>query len=92
MPLLLALVLLARVVAAAGPGTLADTAAVIDGDTFRIGGTVIRLADIDAPELAQACDGGPAQIRPCGAYVADALAERVRDREVRCAVLDLDQV
>ena len=91
MPLLLALVLLARVVAAAEPGTLAGTAAVIDGDTFRIGGTVVRLADIDAPELTQACDGGPASLRSCGVYVADALAERLRGRAVRCAVLGLDQ-
>ena len=47
----------------------------IDGDTFKIGETVVRLFDIDAPELAQICDGGPSRLRPCGAYVADALAE-----------------
>ena len=63
----------------------------IDGDTFRIGETVVRLFDVDAPELAQTCDGGPARLRPCGAYVADALAERLAGREVRCEVLKLDQ-
>jgi endonuclease YncB( thermonuclease family) len=62
--------------AAAEPATLSGNAAVTDGDTFWIGETVVRLADIDAPELAQTCDG-PAKLRSCGAYVADALAERV---------------
>ena len=67
---------LAQAVAAAELGTLIGTAAVIDGDTFRIGETVVRLFDIDAPELAQTCDGGPARLSPFGVYVADALAER----------------
>jgi len=70
---------------------LAGTAAVIDGDIIRIGETVVRLYDVDAPEMARTCDGGPARLRPCGAYVADALAERVAGREVRCAVLKIDQ-
>jgi endonuclease YncB( thermonuclease family) len=71
--------------------TLTGAAAVIDGDTFAIGETVVRLADVDAPELAQTCEGGPKRLHPCGAYVADALAERLDGREVRCAVLELDQ-
>jgi endonuclease YncB( thermonuclease family) len=79
------------VTAAAEPETLTGTAAVIDGDTFEIGETVVRLSDVDAPELAQTCDGGPKRLRPCGAYVADALAEHVEGHEVQCAVLGLDQ-
>jgi endonuclease YncB( thermonuclease family) len=86
----LGLVLLVTAPAAAGD-TLTGTGAVIDGDTFKIGDTVIRLADVDAPELAQMCDGGAAELRPCGAYVADALAEHIGGREVRCSVLELDQ-
>jgi endonuclease YncB( thermonuclease family) len=81
---------LARPASAAEPETLTGTAAVIDGDTFRIGETVVRLADIDAPELAQSCNGGPASLRSCGVYVADALAERIRGRDVRCTVHSLD--
>jgi endonuclease YncB( thermonuclease family) len=73
------------------PEMIAGAAAVIDGDTFAIGETVVRLADVDAPELAQTCDGGPKRLRPCGAYVADKVAERLEGREVRCAVLELDQ-
>ena len=63
----------------------------IDGDTFAIGETVIRLADIDAPELAQTCNGRSKHLRPCGTYVADALAERIGGREVDCTVVDVDQ-
>jgi endonuclease YncB( thermonuclease family) len=82
---------LPRPAPAAEPEVVAGAAAVIDGDTFKIGETVVRLFDVDAPELAQSCAGGPARLRPCGAYVADALAERLAGREVRCAVLKLDQ-
>ena len=63
----------------------------IDGDTIAIGTTVVRVADVDAPEMAQRCDDGPSALRHCGAYVADALKERIGDREVRCAVRELDQ-
>ena len=81
----------AQPVTADEPEMLVGAAAVIDGDTFRIGETVVRLHDVDAPELAQTCDGGPSRLRSCGAYVADALAERLAGREVRCTVLKLDQ-
>jgi endonuclease YncB( thermonuclease family) len=87
---LLALIVLATATATAEPGTVTGTASVIDGDTFAIGETIVRLADVDAPELAQRCDG-PKPLRSCGAYVADALAERIGGREVWCTVLDIDQ-
>jgi len=88
---LVVLVLLATAPAAAGPATIAGPARVIDGDTFAIGETIVRLEDVDAPELAQTCDGGPAELQHCGAYVADALAERIAGRDVRCAVSGVDQ-
>jgi endonuclease YncB( thermonuclease family) len=93
-PLLLAAVIilgLAPPAATAEPVVLAGAVAVIDGDTFRIGETVVRLYDIDAPEIAQTCDGGSSPLRHCGAHVADALAEHLAGREVRCDVLKLDQ-
>ena len=68
----------------AGPGH------VIDGDTFAIDTTIFRLADVDAPELAQTCDGGSAQLQQCGAYVADALAEQIAGHEVDCSVVGVD--
>jgi endonuclease YncB( thermonuclease family) len=82
---------LARSVIAAQPEMLAGAAAVMDGDTFKIGDVVVRLFDVDAPEIAQTCDGGPSRLHLCGAYVADALAERLAGREVKCEVLKLDQ-
>jgi endonuclease YncB( thermonuclease family) len=88
---LFVLVLLVTAPAAAEPDTLTGPARVIDGDTFAIGTTVVRLADVDAPELAQTCEGGPSALRGCGEYVADALAERIGGREIRCAVRELDQ-
>jgi endonuclease YncB( thermonuclease family) len=89
--ILLLLATFAHPVSAAEPEMIAGPAVVIDGDTFKIGETVVRLFDVDAPELAQTCDGGPSRLRPCGAYVADALAERLAGEEVRCEVLKLDQ-
>ena len=53
---------LARSAPAVEAETLAGTAAVIDGDTIRIGETVVRLFDVDAPELTQTCDRGPSRL------------------------------
>lgn len=69
---------------------VAGQAEPIDGDTFAIGETIIRLADIDAPELAQTCDGGPKPLRRCGEHVAGLLANRIRGQDVRCEVREID--
>jgi endonuclease YncB( thermonuclease family) len=63
----------------------------MDGDTFEIAGAVIRLADIDAPEMAQKCQGGPKELRDCGAFVADVLAGRIRAQSVECEVHATDE-
>jgi endonuclease YncB( thermonuclease family) len=53
------------------------------GDTFDIAGVgVIRLVDIDVPEMAQKCESGPKHLRDCGVYVAEVLAERIRAQTV----------
>jgi endonuclease YncB( thermonuclease family) len=62
----------------------------MDGDTFEIAGVVIRLADVDAPEMSQKCQGGPKELRNCGAFVADVLAERIRGQAVECEVHAVD--
>mgnify|MGYP001145629285 CR=1 FL=1 len=56
--------------------TIAGAARVIDGDTLEIGETIIRLADIDAPELGQKCDG-PTALRSCGKVAGYYFAERI---------------
>ena len=70
---------------------ITGTVRLMDGDTFEIKGVIIRLADIDAPELAQKCPGGPKSLRGCGVYVADALADRIRAGVVTCKVESIDE-
>lgn len=63
----------------------------IDGDTFAIGDLVIRLADVDAPELAQTCEKAPKHLRRCGEHVAGIIAHRIRGQTVHCDVQEVDQ-
>jgi endonuclease YncB( thermonuclease family) len=53
-----------------------DHVAVIDGDTLQLGGEIVQLYDIDAPELGQLCyvDSGP---QPCGVEAALALRKLI---------------
>lgn len=69
--------------------TLTGTAEVIDGDTIRLGETVVRLADIDAPEMGQRCDG-PKALQRCGVVAAGFLADRIEGETVTCEVAGLD--
>jgi endonuclease YncB( thermonuclease family) len=46
--------MLATTIVVRGP---TDVRSVLVGDTFKAGGTSIRLHGIDAPELKQSCDG-----------------------------------
>ena len=62
----------------AAPGTVA----VIDGDTLRLGGQVVRLAGVVAPARGDRCAGTV----DCGALAAQTLAALVRDRLVECSV------
>jgi endonuclease YncB( thermonuclease family) len=84
-------IIAASVAAAARTGTIVGPVQPIDGDTFEIAGIVIRLADIDAPEMSQKCEGGPKEMRSCGAFVADVLAERIRGQTVECEVHAIDE-
>jgi endonuclease YncB( thermonuclease family) len=62
----------------------------MDGDTFEFEGVMIRLADVDAPEMSQKCDGGPEELRNCGEFVADTLAARIRGQPIECEVHAID--
>ncbi len=68
-----------------GPTGIAAAAAdvaVIDGQTLRLGGTVVRLSDLHAPARGQSCAAGP----DCGSLATAMLASLVRDRDVACRV------
>lgn len=85
----LALLVLLPWSASAAPERLGGVAEVIDGDTIRVGATVVRLADIDAPEMGQSC-AGPKALERCGRIAAAFLAERIEGEVVTCEVAGLD--
>jgi endonuclease YncB( thermonuclease family) len=53
---------------------LAGPAAILDGDTIRIGETRIRLVGIDAPETDQKCLDRTGKLWLCGIAARDAMA------------------
>ena len=66
----------------------AQNIAVIDGDTLRLDGQVIRLRGVEAPDRGDRCSG---QL-DCGGAATTALAGLVRGRRVECALADHDSV
>lgn len=80
----------ALALALAGPGvvsaqTLAGEPTALDGDTLNFGGSLIDLAGIDAPELAQQCHSG-ADAVPCGVQAKEFLAAFVTGHQITCTV------
>jgi endonuclease YncB( thermonuclease family) len=57
---------------------------VIDGDSLRIGGRVIRLADVDAVELHQSCRDTNGMAWDCGHEARDALEAMVAGGGLSC--------
>jgi endonuclease YncB( thermonuclease family) len=82
--ILLALALLAARLEWAGEQRIAGSARIADGDTLVVGEARLRLAGIDAPELAQICriDG---RDWACGRSAKEALSELVSGRPVDCS-------
>ncbi|KUF12231.1 thermonuclease family protein [Pseudoponticoccus marisrubri] len=80
---------------AALPG-LADTqrlsgpARVIDGDTFEVAGTTVRLYGVDALEVGQVCGGRDAPTWSCGAWATGEIRARYEGRVLDCTVLAHD--
>ncbi|MBV8914946.1 MAG: thermonuclease family protein [Acetobacteraceae bacterium] len=60
--------------------------AVIDGDTLRLEGQVIRLHGVEAPDRGDRCRGD----LDCGGAATAALAGLVRDRRVECRMTGRD--
>ena len=71
-------------VIAAGPGQVA----VIDGDTLRLDGIVVRLSDVQALPRGEACAAGP----DCGGQATVVLASLLRDHRVECRVSGHDSM
>ena len=64
----------------AGPADVA----VVDGETLRLSGVVVRLAGVSAPARGDECRPG----LDCGGAASSSLASLVRDRSVRCDLED----
>jgi endonuclease YncB( thermonuclease family) len=64
---------------------------VVDGDTIRIDGEMIRLQGIDAPEANQICPSKAGGTWSCGRKATEALGQLVRSGEVSCDHNGLDQ-
>jgi endonuclease YncB( thermonuclease family) len=75
------------------PPALADPEGrvhVIDGDTFDVGQTRVRLHGIDAPEIGQPCLVNGQQ-QDCGRWVRDAVRLRFEGRQASCLAIELDR-
>ena len=64
----------------------ASNVAVIDGDTLRLEGHVVRLRGVEAPDRGDRCGSGT----DCGGAATTALAGLVRGRRIECALADHD--
>ena len=80
--------MVAALVAGAPAPAVADelrgVARVHDGDTLMVAGETVRLRDVDAPELAQRCNGGPKKLVNCGKIVAEALKAKLAGQTIAC--------
>lgn len=84
---------LALTIFAAAPALANDLvgrASVLDGDTLEIHGNRIRLFGIDAPESAQTCQEADGRLYRCGQAAANALANFIGTKTIRCEPRDVD--
>jgi endonuclease YncB( thermonuclease family) len=70
---------------------IAGTVRVIDGDTFDVGATRIRLFGIDAPEQDQMCVTEQGAEWACGAWVTAEVSGRFSGRHAHCTAVDMDR-
>ena len=74
-------------------GTVAASAAqvaVVDGQTLRIGETVVRLQGVAAPPRGTTCLKADNSRFDCGAAASEALARLLRDQSVTCKLYGRD--
>lgn len=64
---------------------------VVDGDTFKIDGTTVRLHAIDAPETDQMCGDSNSPAWACGDWVRTKTREMYEGSIARCVATDTDR-
>ncbi len=64
---------------------------VIDGDTFEVAGTAIRLHAVDAPESDQMCQTRDGSDWACGGWITKAVKDRYSGEEARCEAIETDR-
>jgi endonuclease YncB( thermonuclease family) len=72
------------------PEQVAGAVRVIDGDTIKVAGHTVRLAGMDAPELAQTCLAG-GQTLACGLLSRAKLAALVTGATTTCRIVGHDR-
>ena len=73
------------VMASARAETLTGSVEAIDGDTLKVGGKVVRLAGIDAPDIDQTCQFNGQDVN-CGEIARDALLDLITATDVICEI------
>ncbi len=64
---------------------------VIDGDTFDVGGTRVRLHGVDAPESKQTCQTEQGVAWGCGQWVNAQVRGLFEGKRARCTAVDTDR-
>lgn len=70
---------------------IAGSIRVIDGDSFEVAGTKIRLHGIDAPETDQICQTEQGADWACGGWITRAVADRYTGEMASCKAIELDR-
>ena len=63
----------------------------IDGDSFKIGKTEVRLHGIDAPEYRQTCQDANNRALPCGKLARDELSKLIKGNNINCSLIEKDR-
>ncbi|SPH22110.1 hypothetical protein ASD8599_02855 [Ascidiaceihabitans donghaensis] len=85
------LCLLPILAAAETSGQFTGRVVVIDGDTFDVGDTRVRLHGVDAPEKDQHCVTEQGTSWQCGAWVNDQVRQRIQGQIATCTQVTVDR-